>query len=95
MVIYLIKQTLYIPLPANKDIQSLNDLQFWKIFKIILIMFYKKGLKSWWYKNADIGIFILWISGQKLNIERNIPIYGQTGISSSTANGTIINTSGI
>lgn len=90
-------QTTYVLIPTNKDVQSLNDLQFLEYSNYINSVLQKKGLKKVDdIKNADIGIFLYYgISDpQKTEYERNIPIYGQTGISSSTTNGTI-NTNGI
>lgn len=90
-------QTTYIIIPANKEIESLNDLQFLEYSKYIDKVLEKKGLKKVDdLRNANIGIFLYYgISNPyKSEYERNIPIYGQTGISSSTTNGTI-NTSGI
>lgn len=81
----------YIILPGNKDVEA-NDLQFVEFTSYIQKILSEKGLeKAISLDSAEIAIFLQYGIGnpQTHQYSYAIPMWGQTGVSSSSTSGTL------
>lgn len=84
-------RTKYILLPGNKD-TSANDLQFKEYAAYINRALISRGLTPVeTVENADLAVFVIYGIGnpQEYQYSYSLPVWGQTGVSSSNTYGTL------